>query len=276
MTDYTYLQDLGYDEAQDKIQTKADFQKLELSKAPNVYSCDGFPYDSVKTFLMIPLVVVPPKRDMYWQEWASGKSSPPDCTSYDGIKPIKPLNINGQEITECAKCSLYGFSKNYKCHDAALLMGLAYFPEQGDLLVPFKKAIPKTSTPAINQLAANLNRPVIVGDKQIRLKPYTRIVRVSTTVENKGDYTSAMYLFDLIRTPLPGQPPSQDPPFVPQHLVEQIEKMYRLAQGVVAQYQLPQLEGAEIPLIQNNPYAIPQEVTDFAVTVMSEEEEAGY
>lgn len=274
---YTYLDDLGYDEEQDKIQTKAEFLKLNLGKPPqNVFSCDGFPYDSVKSFLFIPLYVNPSKRDMYLNEWDSSNPIPPNCTSYDGITPIAPLELNGKTITECAGCSLYGFGRNFRCKDAPVIMGLAYFPELGDTLVPIKKTIPSTSTKAVNQLAASLNRPVIVGANLRQLKIFTRIIRVSSVAATSGNYNISKFVFDLIAPPLPGQPPSSDPPFVPEHLIEQIQKMFGMAKGLVAQYQTPQIAGATIPLIQNNPYGVSTEDTQFAATVMSEEEEAGY
>ena len=116
---------------------------------PDKFNCESWPVRNLDHFYFIPLYVNAVARKMY-SEGFTGESSVPSCYSADGIKPIKPLELNGRTINKCSECSLFGYGANYKCHNKGTLVGLAVIEGQ---LYPFRKDIPGTSMKVFNQFA---------------------------------------------------------------------------------------------------------------------------
>lgn len=225
--DLKYLDEytLAPDEAVGDITTDATFNPIEGFGHPNgveiepgiyteksKFSAKGFPRQNLDEFLFIPLYLNGKARVMYWETY-SGGTQPPDCSSNDGVYPLKPLSLQHGVITECRYCPLYGFSKEYKCRGKANMIGFAYFPEENELLVPVRKTIPGLSLENFNDMTQQLNDPVLLGGTPKRIPMHTRLVRVSAIMkQNKAYGVMATWGFEVLKDQ-----------FVPPHLIKGLE-----------------------------------------------------
>lgn len=227
----SYLETVAYDNAEDALVAPAEFEKLTLTKPPaNFFNADSFPEKNIASFKFIPLNLNPHRRMMYLQPYAGG-SAPPDCSSADGINPTQPLDFNGVKITSCLQCPLHGFGKNFKCHDSPSLVGLAYFPEYNDLLVPIRKDIPTKSIKAFNGMLRKLSVPVSInGAVRTDLPHWARIITVSSEEAPSNYGPISVFTFEV-----------SDTEFVPEHLVDQIRELFGVAKAYTARQSVPAL-----------------------------------
>ena len=198
------------------------------------FSCEAFPRQNNSELYLIPLLVKSNARSAFLTPWKQGENRGPDCTSQDGITPQKPLQYAGQTITNCAACPLWGFGKDYPCGDRPIFYGLAYFPEENDL-VPVMASIPATSVKVFRQFEVDLAKQVQVDGELRDIPYYLRWVKLTNSINAKGRWS-----WDFKPLPLNHQEPKL-PPAVPQHLVEEVKKVLQVAQRKHNQAAAPQL-----------------------------------
>ena len=201
----------------------------------NKFSAEGFPEQELEEIYLIPLYLNPNARSMYLDIYSSGEAKPPDCRSQNGVTPLKPLELNGVQITRCGDCPLFGYGRGFKCRTKPTLIGLAYFPDYNDLLVPVRKEIPGTSAKNFNSMARQLTMSVLLGITAVNIPYYKRIIRLTP------EFITAKNVWGWNFEVLNAQSQYGVPNFVPEHLIPEVEKFLGIARSFV---QIPQIAPA--------------------------------
>lgn len=231
------------------------------------FSCEGFPEQNLTSFIFAPLVVNSQRRVLYLKDYQANNAVPPDCQSIDGIAPATPLTYNGQVHTSCNTCPLFGYSKDFKCRNKGLLAGVAYFPNHNGELILFRKDIPGGSAKALNSLATDLGRSIVVDGERRKIPIKYRWVKAS--IENRQTNYGLIpsWVFTVLD---PDHKEPGYPPFVPPEFAEDLTKMQHAAMS------FSRMDTTHVLTTSEPVAALTTQPAQVDASILKAEAEAGY
>lgn len=195
------------------------------------FCCEGFPEQNLSEFTFIPLYINTSYRACYLQGYG-GEAGPPDCSSTNGYTPVKPFIYGEKVINRCSECDLHGYGSEFPCHTKPVIVGLAWFPEHGDLLVPVRKELPGKSAAAASKLGLHLQSVMEIEGEKLKPPHWMRLVTVFI------DYK------DSKKGVIPGWGFQLQPKLIPKQLIEDVAKLLNIAKSLYGETPMPPLLGS--------------------------------